>query len=46
MNMVVNSFMDLEKLKLSEKKCHKIDIGQQYRNCPDLNVHGKTMHDK
>ena len=44
LNRTVNSFMDLEKLKLSKKKCHKIHIGPQDRNCPDLKVHGKMMH--
>ena len=45
LNTVVNSFMDLEKLTLSEAKCHKLHIGKQERNCPDLQVHGHPMHE-
>ena len=45
LNTAVNSFMNLEKLKLSKNKCHKIHIGKEDRNCPDLQVHGETMHE-
>ena len=49
-NAVVNTFMDLEKLTLSEKKCHKIHMGKINQSCPKLKVHGKDMaevsHDK
>ena len=42
-NAVVNCFMDLEKLTLSEKKCHKIHMGKPNQSCPTLKVHGKEM---
>ena len=42
-NNVVNTFMELEKLKLSETKCHKLHIGGERRTCPDLKVHGRTL---
>ena len=44
MNNVINTFMDLEKLKLSKKKCHNVHIGKQRNKCPDLKVHGEKMH--
>ena len=44
-NTVVNSFMNLDKLKLSKNKCHKIHIGKANRNCPAFQVHGETMHE-
>ena len=42
-NAVVNSFMDLEKLTLSETKCHKIHMGKLNQSCPELKVNGKVM---
>ena len=42
-NSVVNSFMELKKLKLSEKKCGKIHIGKSQVNCHELKVHGNKM---
>ena len=44
MNNVINTFMDLEKLKLSKKKCHNVHIGNQRNKCSDLKVHGEKMH--
>ena len=43
MNTTINTFMELEKLTLSKKKCHKIHIGKHHRECPDLYVHGAIM---
>ena len=45
LNTMVNSFMVLEKLTLSETKCHKLHIGKPDRNCPDLPDHAQTMHE-
>ena len=45
LNTTVNAFIEHEKLELSEKKCHKVHIGKFDRNCPDLEVHGKRMHE-
>ena len=42
-NAVINSFMDLEKLKLSKTKCHKIHIGKPNQSCPELKVHDEPM---
>ena len=33
----------MEKLKLSEKKCHNIHIGKSNMQCPPLKVHGSEM---
>ena len=38
LNTAVNSFMNLEKLKLRKNKCNKIHIGKEDRNCPDLTL--------
>ena len=43
MNTMVNTFMDLEKLTLSQSKCHNIHIGKQNSKCPALKVNGKEM---
>ena len=45
MNSVVNSFMELKKLTLSDKKCSKIHIGKRNMNCHKLKVHDKFMKD-
>ena len=42
-NSVINSFMDIKKLTLSDKKCGKIHIGKRGMSCPQLKVHGKNM---
>ena len=44
-NAVVNSFVETKKLKLSDNKCHRIHVGKQNGECPELNVHGKKMAD-
>ena len=46
-NSIVNTFIDTIKLKLSDKKCHKIHIQKKHgvKNCPDLKVHTEDMHD-
>ena len=44
-NQVINSFMESEKLTLSENKCHNIHIGQKKENCKDLKVHDNKMHE-
>ena len=35
--------MELEKLTLSKKKCHKIHVGKHHRECSELYVHGDVM---
>ena len=35
--------MDLEKLTLSKKKCHKIHVGKHHRECSELYVNGDVM---
>ena len=42
-NTAINTFMDLEKLSLSEKKSHNVHMGNQNQNCPSLKVQGKQM---
>ena len=42
-NGVINTFIELEKLTLSEKKCHNVNVGKSKDECPDLKVHGKRM---
>ena len=42
-NSVVNTFMELEKLQLNQKKCHKIHIGNKSSCCQDLKIHGQPM---
>ena len=43
MNTTINTFMELEKLTLSKKKCHKIHVGKHHRECSELYVHGDVM---
>ena len=43
LNSVINTFVDLEKLKLSSKKCNNIHIGKGNIKCHPLNVHGAKM---
>ena len=40
-NATISTFMDLNKLKLSEPKCSKIDIGKKCDQCPQLYVNDK-----
>ena len=42
-NSTVNSFMELKKLTLSDKKCSKIHIGRSKLKCHQLKVHEKQM---
>jgi hypothetical protein len=42
-NSVINSFIELKKLKLSSDKCSKIHVGKNNSSCPDLKVHNMTM---
>ena len=42
-NATINSFMELNKLKLSAEKCSKIHIGKKCNNCPKLKVHQNQM---
>ena len=44
LNSTVNSFIESKKLKLSHKKCSVIHVGKNTGRCPDLEVHGETMH--
>ena len=44
LNTIINTFCELEKLTLSEKKkSHIIHMGNQNQNCPALKVHGNLM---
>ena len=43
LNTVINTFIDLEKLKLSRKKCHNIHLGKGELKCHTLKVHGTKM---
>ena len=43
LNTTVNTFKELEKLKLSKSKCHKVNVGKLKKNCPDMKVHGEPM---
>ena len=43
LNSAVNTFVELEKLTLSKKKCHNVHVGKDGHNCPDLKVHGDIM---
>ena len=42
-NTAVNTFMELEKLKLSCKKCSKIHVGKPNVNCHIAKVHNEDM---
>ena len=42
-NAKVNSFMETKKLELNDKKCHKMHIGKNNKNCLSLNVHESKM---
>ena len=43
MNILVNSFMDNKKLKLSKEKCSVIHVGRSVNKCHKLKVHGSSM---
>ena len=44
-NTAINTFMEAEKLYLSEKKCNVIHVGSKWENCNELKVHNKKMHE-
>ena len=44
-NAATNSFMELNKLKLSHTKCGKIHIGKNCDKCPKLFVHEESMRE-
>ena len=43
LNQIVNTFIDLKKLKLSEGKCSKIHIGKKINPCPEHRVDQREM---
>ena len=43
-NSVVNTFIENQKLRLSQKKCKQIHIGKSRKLCPSLNVHQNKMN--
>ena len=43
LNNAINTFIELEKLTLSQKKCHNVHVGKDLQNCPDFKVHGEKM---
>ena len=42
-NAVINSFIEMKKLTLSEKKCRRIHVCKITNNCIELNVHQNKM---
>ena len=43
LNNTINTFIELEKLKLSDKKCHNVHIGRNEQKCHELRVHEEKM---
>ena len=43
LNAVIDTFMNLEKLKLSDKKCQNVHVGSQNIQCQTLKVNGCKM---
>ena len=43
-NAAVNTFIELKKLTLSNKKCNRIHIGKQPNPCPGLKIHEAEMN--
>ena len=43
MNAVINSFIEMKKLKFSSDKCAKIHIGKDDSCCPQLKTHNEPM---
>ena len=43
LNKAINTFIDMEKLTLSKKKCNNIHVGKQNKECPALTIHGNEM---
>ena len=44
-NATITTFMELNKLKLADKKCAKIHIGNKCDQCPQLKVHENDMRE-
>ena len=42
-NVMINTFIESKKLKLSESKCFRLHIGKEHENCPSLKVHEHNM---
>ena len=43
LNSVIDTFINLEKLKLSDKKCQNVHVGSQNIQCQALKVNGCKM---
>merc|ERR1712105_523286 len=43
LNNVINTFIELEKLTLSQKKCNNVHVGKKVENCPEFKVHSNKM---
>ena len=43
LNNAINTFIELEKLTLSQKKVSQRTCWKRLQNCPDFNVHGEKM---
>ena len=43
LNTTINTFVNIEKLRLSKKKSHNIHIGAKKLQCPPLNINGSQM---
>ena len=43
LNNSINTFIELEKLKLSKQKCHNVHIGKNPEKCQNFKVHGSKM---
>ena len=43
LNSTINTFIELEKLKLSDKKCYNVHIGKSGNKCHKLRVHEQQM---
>ena len=43
LNNIINTFIELEKLNLSRKKCHNVHIGRNESKCHELRVHEDKM---
>ena len=43
MNILINTFIESKKLRLSKKKCFQVHIGNVHSKCPKLNVHEDVM---
>ena len=43
-NAVINAFIEMKKLTLSDKKCNRIHVGKPQEACQDLKVHDSKMN--